>query len=110
MVDFNADAILLKRVDGAWIEEKVFLKNVESIRQIFDPFREDIEQINISKYKKIYYSIGNLVDGIDATVSDMNDDRHYMVSPLLLVQCDDAKPVSISDEILKEIKDAIDFH
>ena len=50
------------------------------------------------------------MDGIDAVVSDMNDDRHYMVSPLLLVQCDDTKPVSISDDILEEIKGTIDFH
>lgn len=110
MFDFNATAILMEKVNDAWTEKEIEIKNVQSLREVFEPHNDNIEQVNLDKYRKVYYSMGFLNEGIDAKLIDMNDETHYMVSPLLLVQCDDSFPKKISPEVAESIKKAIDFH
>jgi hypothetical protein len=108
--DFNAKAILLTKQDNEWHEKEVIINSVDDIKNIFNPHQDRVEQVNLSMFEKLYYSVGFLTaDGIDAKVDDMNEDRSYLVSPLLLVQCDETKPINITKETLNSIKERIDF-
>lgn len=109
-LSFNANAVLLKRDDTTWTEERVKITSVDDIRKIFTPYQSDVSQVNIDKYQKVYYCVKFMKTGVEAKVTDENCETHYMVSPLLLVECDDIKPVDISNEVLEKLKDSIDFY
>ena len=109
-MSFNASALLLKKNDGVWCEDKVEINSVNDILKIFIPYENNVAQVNINKYLKVYYCVQFITDGIEARVTDMDCTTHYMSSPLLLVECDDDKPIKLSDEALKKLKDTIDFY
>lgn len=106
---FCAKAVLLTRGEDGWKKEEVTLKSVEGLRGIFKPFESRVSQVNISKYLKVYYCLDFIKDGMDARTVDMDGDTSYMVSPLLLVECDDEKPINISESCLETLLDSIDF-
>lgn len=108
--DFNAKALLLKRTNEGWVEEEITIDSVNDILKIFKPFENDVSQVNINTFMKVYYCIKFLEDGIQAKVTDMNCETHYMVSPLLLVECDSSKPIDLTEETLKSMKDTILFY
>lgn len=108
-MEFNAKALLLKKENGEWKEEEITIKNVVDIRAVFTPYESTVDQVNLDRYRKVYYTMGFLKDGIDARTVDMDDNRAYLVSPLLLVQCDDEKPIDLTEEVLQSIKNSIDF-
>lgn len=108
-MEFNAKALLLNKENGKWKEKEITIKNVSDIRAVFSPYESTVDQVNLDRYRKIYYSLGFLKDGIDAKTVDMEDDRAYMVAPLLLVQCNDEKPIDLTEEVLQSIKNSIDF-
>lgn len=109
-VSFCAKAILKEKIaENNWTSKEVTIDSVQSILDIFEPYQKDVEQVNLSLNSKVYYSIGLMKDGVDAIVKDQDDDRQFMCSPLLLVECDSEKPIDISYKMLKSMEEAIDF-
>ena len=109
-MEFEAKAIVKRRLDnGSWLSEPIVLRSVDDILDVFKPCQKDVEQVNLSLNYKVYYSVGLLTTGVEAHVKDKDGDISYMCSPLLLVECDNEKPVDISEEGLKTIEEAIDF-
>ena len=108
-MEFNAKALLLNKENGEWKEREVTIKSVADIRAIFAPYESNVDQVNLDRYRKVYYSMGFLKHCIEARTVDMDDNRAYLVSPLLLVQCDDEKPIDLTEEVLQSIKNSIDF-
>jgi hypothetical protein len=106
---FNAKAVLMKKVDGQWSEQRVRITCIEDILAFFTPFEKETSQVNLSMALKIYHNINSITTGIDAKVTDMEGNREYMASPLLLVECNAEYPIDISESGLKNIKEAIDF-
>lgn len=109
-VSFCAKAILKERVgENTWISKEVTINSIQSILDIFEPHQKDVEQVDLSLNSKVYYSVGFMKSGVEAIVRDQDNDRHFMCSPLLLVECDSEKPIDISDKMLKSMEEAIDF-
>lgn len=109
-VSFCAKAILKEKVaEKEWVSKEVTISSIQDILNIFKPCQKDVEQVNLSLYSKVYYSVGLMKNGVDAIVKDQDDDRQFMCSPLLLVECDREKPIDISDEMLKSMEETIDF-
>lgn len=109
-VSFCAKAILKERVaEKEWTSKEVTISSVQDILDIFEPCQKDVEQVNLSLNSKVYYSVGLMKNGVDAIVKDQDDDRQFMCSPLLLVECDSEKPIDITDKMLKSMEETIDF-
>lgn len=110
-VSFCAKAILKERVaENNWTSREVTISSVQDIRDVFKPYQDDVEQVNLSLNSKVYYCIGFMKEGVEASVKDQDDDKHYMCSPLLLVECDSEKPVDISEKMLNSMEETIDFY
>jgi hypothetical protein len=110
LLSFNAKAILLKKDtknENNWVSEYVRLQNVDDIKNIFQPHQSEMEEIYLSDKVRVYYSIGFLEGGVDVRVNDSKNDYHYASSPLLLVECDNTKPVDITEDTYKQIIDKI---
>lgn len=107
VVQIAAFVYLMKRKDK-WVGEKKHVDSVQAMKDIFggDP----VEQVNLSKYLKVIYSPRHLESGVLAKVTDLDGETHFMGSPILLVQCDEEKPIDMSEEALEEIKGHIDFY
>lgn len=108
-MDFSAKAIVMKYENNKWVEFEPIIKSISDIRGQFHPFEDSVTQVNLDKNRKIYYNVNFMTEGVQARVVDDEDTLHYMCSPLMLVQCDDTKPIDITEEIKNSIKDAIDF-
>ena len=109
-MDFNAKCILFDIKTKNCSEV-----NITSVKDIFNVFgnAEDIKvsQVNIDKYNKVYYDASNLADGITgwcSTFAEHNEmtgewvdcqGKDYLIgSKLLLVLCDDNKPIDITEK------------
>lgn len=109
-ISFCAKAILKEKVaENKWTSKEVTISSIQDILDIFNPCQKDVEQVNLSLYSKVYYSVGLMKDGVDAIVKDQDDDRQFMCSPILLVECDNEKPIDITDKMLNSMEEAIDF-
>ena len=108
-MEFNAKVLLLKKVEKTWIDEVAVVTSVSDMRALIG---DDITQVNLSKYEKVYYSPDSIgVRGeVSAMVKDVDGDRHFMGDILLLVECNDEKPVDITEETLTKIKEAIELY
>lgn len=109
MEGFNAKAIVFNKTSNGWKSDEVILKSVGDLRGVFSPYINDVEQVNLSLHEKVYYSLSFLRDNIHAKVTDEMGNRHFMVSPILVVLCDDTKPINITEDSLNFFKEAIDF-
>lgn len=102
--------VLLEKNCGIWFETVKLVKSVNDLRSLFHPYEDSIIQVNIDKYRKVFYNYGFLDGkGVAAKVRDMDGEMHYMCSPILIVQCDDEKPINIESDVLNSIKELIDF-
>ena len=101
---FNAKAVLVEKSNDGWTDSDVIINSVDDIRNCF---KFEIAEVRIDKYRRLYYTISE--DGVQAKIKDEDGNMHYMSSPLLIVQCDDEKPINISNNILNSIKETIDF-
>lgn len=111
MQNFCAKVLLLERQgEKDWKETEKVIHSVNELRSFFKPYEDEVVQVNIDMFKKVYYGINFSKDGIHARMTDMDEESHYMCSPILLVECDSTKPVNISEETKNSIKDAIDFY
>ena len=87
---FKARGLVLTRdVDGEWEEEEVTYENIEGLRDLLSPHDDSITQVNISRYVKLLYSIDFMTDKMntEAKIRDMNGDQHFLVSPLVIIEC-----------------------
>lgn len=110
-MNFNATAVLIRKMENMiWLESYVAIDSVDDIRKLFEPFQDNVTQVNLDINRKIYYSSSFIKDNIEALATDSEGEKHYMVSPLLFVQCDSEKPVVITNDTLKSIKDEITFY
>lgn len=109
-MNFSAKAIMLIRNnEGKWVESEVIIQSADDIREVFSPFKEDVTQVDLNVHEKVYYSICNLKDSINAHARDFENTMHFMVSPLLLVSCDDEKPIDMTEESKKSILEKVDL-
>ena len=108
-----ARAVLLikDRLSNSWREETVVLDSVVALRGIFHPHEGKVEQIDIDRNRKIYTCIEflDVRTGIDAKFLDRDGALQILVSPILLVHCDEEKPIDMTDDVLRSMKEMIDF-
>lgn len=108
-VAYDAKACVLTRDEsGNWNESFTRVSNRQSFLDVFKT-RDTLEQVNIDKYKKIYYCSSNITTEILSKVTDIEEQTHYMGSPLILVECDDVKPIDITDKVKTEIKERLEL-
>lgn len=103
MDSFNAKCLKIeKQKDGSWKES---FEQIHNSKEMIDLVGDGVEQVNISKYIKLYYSIEGIEkwNGVQSTYKNDNL-MEYMASPLLLVECDDTVPIDITHETIEEIK------
>ena len=108
-MEFNAKAILKEWGSSGWTSREVVIDSPQAIRDIFAPEQDDVEQVNLSLYSKVYYAVRLMKNGLEAKVTDEGGTNHYLVSPILLVECDNEKPIDISDKMLKEMEEKITY-
>ena len=107
---YDAKACVLTRDNnGTWNESFVNVSNRQSFLDVFKT-RDTLEQVNLDKYRKVYYCSSNIKDEILSKVKDMEGETHYMGSPLILVECDDVKPIDITDKVKEEIKERLELY
>jgi hypothetical protein len=106
---FDAKAVVLTKTENGWEKSYKTLKSVDDIKKTFTPHEDNVTEVHLDKYRRVYYSLGFLTDGVEAKILQ-EEDTHFMASPLLLVYCDDEKPVDITDETLKSIEESIEFY
>ena len=103
MDSFNAKCLKIeKQKDGRWKES---FEQIHNSKEMIELVGDGVEQVNISKYIKLYYSIEGIEkwNGVQSTYK--NDSiTEYMGSPLLLVECDDNVPIDITKETIDTIK------
>ena len=97
----------MRKNGDSWQEELVVIHNVvEMIAQ----FSSKPTQIDLSKYRKMYYNIDRLAEhGVEAKITT-DAEVFYVSSPILFVQCDDTKPIDIESEVFEEMKKAVVFY
>lgn len=106
---YDAKACVLTRDEnGNWIESFTRVSNRQSFLDVFKT-RDTLEQVNLDRYRKVYYCSSNITTSILSKVTDMEEQTHYMGSPLILVECDDVKPIDITDKVKEEIKERLEL-
>ena len=107
----KANGLVLEKTDTGWIETYVELKGITDILSVLGTDMKGITQVNIDRYRKIFYSNKNLEKyGSISAMIDVNEERWYMVAPLLLVECNDIEPIILSKKVENEIKDKITLY
>lgn len=106
---FASGCLMKREEDGKWSEEIVNIDSIDDILDIFSPYQMYVEQVDLDKYRKVYYTVENLASqGVVAKIEDADGVLHFMASPLLLVQCNDKEPIkiesSVKDSIVNELK------
>lgn len=107
-IKFKATAILKTRsIEGVWTNSSVVIESVEGIKNLFK--NGNPTQVNLSKFLKVYYSVDDISDYgcIVAKTIDMSGETCFMGAPLLFVECDDAKPIDITEEALLKFEEKV---
>lgn len=95
---FDAVAYLLTKFGGEdrWDRTEV---RVFSVADIHAAVGGKAEQVDLDVWHKVYYNGACYADsGVVAHVRDCQSNIQFLPSPLLLVLCDDEKPVDCSEE------------
>ncbi len=109
MESFSAKCLKIeKQIDGTWKES---FEQIHNSKEMIDLVGQGVEQVNISKYKKLYFSTEGIStwNGIQSKYKN-GSTTEYMASPLLLVECDDTKPIDITQETIEEIKSNLELY
>lgn len=112
MQTFNsAKCIALFNTDGKWVSQAHNISSVDDILNFFSPCEKSVEQINLDKYHKVYYSPDKIDSrGIMGITTDSEDERKMLTSPLLLVYCDDIQPINMTETAEKFIRDKLTLY
>ncbi len=109
MESFSAKCMKIeKQQDGTWKET---FEQIHNSKEMIEIVGQGVEQVNISKYIKLYFS----TEGIEKWNGVQSKYRNgalteYMASPLLLVECDDTKPIDITQDTIDEIKSNLELY
>ena len=109
MENFNARCLqLVRQEDETW---KEVYHTVHNSKEMIDLVGQGVAQVNISKYIKLYYSTEG-IEKMNGIYSKYMDDgiREFMASPLLLVECDDTKPIDITQQTIDTIKEHLQLY
>lgn len=109
---FNSKCLLFNKNTGNFTE--VVVNSIQDIIEIVGGgVKTDVTQVNIDKYHKIYYnsSEASMVNGVSGwiTLKEEYDEMtgnwiscknkdYFTGDEILLVLCDDKKPINITDE------------
>ena len=64
---------------------KVAVTILDDILDVFSPYQMYVEQVDLDRYRKVYYTVENLAtQGVVAKIEDADGVLHFMASPLLL--------------------------
>ena len=107
----KACGLLLEYENNQWTEKYVDIKEAQDILTVLQTNKKSITQVDIDKYRKVFYSMDNLerYGSISAKI-DAHEERWYMVAPLLLVECNDNEPIMLSKKVEEEIKELITLY
>lgn len=111
---FEANGVFMTRDDSSdiWNEEVVSISSRDDIRELFKPY--EVTQIDVNRCMKVYTAIDNLANraGVDGRVVDDNGNIHLLVSPILLLECDEIepRPIFITKETKKTFKDILELY
>lgn len=106
---YNSKAVVLTRKEnGEWVESTTRVFNRQSFLSVFNT-EDTLTQVDLDRYRKVYYCTSNIKNEILSKVRDINGETHFMGSPLLLVECDETKPIDITDKIKEEIKERLEL-
>ncbi len=105
---FDAKCVKLDRnEDGTWVES---YERVHNSKEMIDIVGQGVEQVNISKYIKLYFSTEGVEKWNGIKSKYRNDGlTEYMAAPLLLVECDDNVPIDITQETIDTIKSHLEL-
>ena len=105
--------LLFTKADGIWSEKEVFVHDTQEMKDLIGVGMKPT-QVNLSRYMKVFYCLDNIEKleepRMQARVVDEDGDVQFMVSPILICQCDDTNPINLTKEIEETIKSAIDFY
>ena len=88
----------------------VYLSSIQDILNVFAPHQQNVTQVDIDRHHKVYYSLGFLDNtGVKATVTDAYENRHFLVYPILVVECNDYTPIPITETGYQFIKKKLNF-
>ena len=112
-MDNGIRMLLFTKADGVWSEEEVFVHDTQEIKNLVGVGLK-LTQVNLSRYMKVFYCLDNIEKlaepQMQARVIDEDGDMQFMVSPILICQCDDTNPINLTKEIEETIKSTIDFY
>ena len=109
MGSFSAKCLKIeKQKDGTWKES---YEQIHNSKEMIAIVGQGIEQVTISKYIKLYFSTEGIEKWNGVQSKYKNDVMtNYMASPLLLVECDDIKPIDITQETIDKIKTNLELY
>ena len=109
----GVEALLVKRKNDAVLSfEKVMIKDgAVGIRGIFHPFEDDVIQVDINRYEKSFFVVGQSDRAsVDAMLCSDDGVRHFLFAPILFVLCDDEKPVDMTEKFHNKIIKITEFY
>lgn len=105
---YNAKCVLLTRDEGGYWDMS---SETVSCKEDFESFfGENVTQVNLSKYFKVYYDSRAFEDGVSGRCTDMMGEEFFLSDRLLFVLCDDEKPIDMTEEALEEMKKLVIFY
>ena len=110
MPSFKANGYLIGE-DSSSIKNVSF-ENVDGLKAVFGSNPEvRVREISLDKYIRLYYDINRLEgkQNLDGFVLDKSGCKEYFVLPLLVVLCDDTKPIDCTEEVLNKVQEVIDI-
>lgn len=106
--DFSAKCILLNRDNnGNWEETQKIISSVHDLEVLFG---DELIQVNLSNIYKLYHNSRDLEGGIMVVCSDMTDERYFLLGSLLIVLYDNEKPVDITKEDYKNMRNIVTLY
>lgn len=110
-ITFDAKAVLLERKsEGVWSEKEVRITSYDDIKNLVG-FKTFTERVDIDEYHKLYFSVDHLIEcGGLVAFATTGDRTHFMAAPILLVYCDGVKPIDITPDSLKKMRELVDLY
>lgn len=100
----TVNVFLAEKINGEWKFNETTISSINDIKEVI---AQEPDEAYINDEVVAFYTVK--ASGIDAKVKDMNETRHYMSSPILVVRHNDVEPIDINDSVIQNIKETIDF-
>lgn len=109
MAVFDASAVLLKKniAEDRWDKSTVRISSVDDIHKAVGG---SATQVDLDKYHKVYYDASGFASsGVLVHVRDCQSNIQFLPSPILLVLCDDEKPIDLDDVAYGDFFDGLEL-